>query len=418
MKTKMIMLMLSVVVVFGSFNIAPTKAEASNNPFTDIKGHWAEADIVQGYKDGLINGFEDGTFRPNDIVTGDQFLAMMYRSFSDGGGKFKSDFINQVKDYSLYSYHNLLNAVGEIGFDFQNASKGYWAKPFVDLAVKSELTTISQNHFDYENPNAYKKQIKREDAAFLISEWLKHYEYDYQLLYRIYLADNSVLVKDMNMFSYQSNSHGLLDSMLAGIMKGYPDGKFNPQRYITRAEAITVIQRLKYAEKRSPELPKPINKYYAESIDKKGVFMMQDKLSRDMFLSMRELFTNAKDGFVVENFGMIMWFENKARRDDFVYTLSIGHGFQSGKYPDFSLSTTNDNKIAFSIRLMTDLSIKDNSNLLDEALKKFSGKQDVSKLRNVLDDYLDNPKNDKFKLDNISYEVINSFDRIDIYRIY
>lgn len=76
-KTKVITLLLSVAVVFGSFNMTPAKAEASSNPFNDIKGHWAEADIVQGYKDGLINGFEDGTFRPNDIVTGDQFLAMI-----------------------------------------------------------------------------------------------------------------------------------------------------------------------------------------------------------------------------------------------------------------------------------------------------------------------------------------------------
>ena len=44
-------------------------ARESDSSFTDISGHWAEAEIERAATLGWINGYEDGTFRPDAEIT-------------------------------------------------------------------------------------------------------------------------------------------------------------------------------------------------------------------------------------------------------------------------------------------------------------------------------------------------------------
>jgi hypothetical protein len=48
--------------------------------FTDIAGHWAKEAIEQAAKIGFVNGFEDHTFRPQGLVTRAEFTAMLTRA--------------------------------------------------------------------------------------------------------------------------------------------------------------------------------------------------------------------------------------------------------------------------------------------------------------------------------------------------
>jgi parallel beta-helix repeat protein len=50
--------------------------------FADIKGHWAEGFIAQLAAKGVISGFEDKTFRPEDKVTRAQFAAIILKAFT------------------------------------------------------------------------------------------------------------------------------------------------------------------------------------------------------------------------------------------------------------------------------------------------------------------------------------------------
>jgi uncharacterized lipoprotein YddW (UPF0748 family) len=49
--------------------------------FTDIQNHWAQESIVQLRSRNLINGYPDGTFRPNAYVTRAEFAAILARAF-------------------------------------------------------------------------------------------------------------------------------------------------------------------------------------------------------------------------------------------------------------------------------------------------------------------------------------------------
>ena len=47
--------------------------------FTDTNGHWAEKDIDKAANKGIVNGFEDGSFRPDEPVTRAQLCAILNR---------------------------------------------------------------------------------------------------------------------------------------------------------------------------------------------------------------------------------------------------------------------------------------------------------------------------------------------------
>lgn len=54
-----------------------TSAAAAN--FTDVKGHWAEKEISKAAAKGWVNGYEDGTFKPNQNITRAEAMALINR---------------------------------------------------------------------------------------------------------------------------------------------------------------------------------------------------------------------------------------------------------------------------------------------------------------------------------------------------
>ncbi len=52
--------------------------------FPDVRGHWAETEIRSLSQQGIIAGFEDGSFRPNAAITRAQFAAMLNKAFLEG----------------------------------------------------------------------------------------------------------------------------------------------------------------------------------------------------------------------------------------------------------------------------------------------------------------------------------------------
>ena len=45
--------------------------------FKDIQGHFAEKHIEKLHECGIINGYEDGTFRPDETITRGQAAVMI-----------------------------------------------------------------------------------------------------------------------------------------------------------------------------------------------------------------------------------------------------------------------------------------------------------------------------------------------------
>ncbi len=47
--------------------------------FTNISGHWAENTVKKGFNDGLIEGYEDGTVKPDSPITAAQMITVLTR---------------------------------------------------------------------------------------------------------------------------------------------------------------------------------------------------------------------------------------------------------------------------------------------------------------------------------------------------
>lgn len=55
------------------------KPTITNLPFSDVEGHWAKEAILMMSSLGIVNGYTDGTFRPENLITRAEFATMMAR---------------------------------------------------------------------------------------------------------------------------------------------------------------------------------------------------------------------------------------------------------------------------------------------------------------------------------------------------
>jgi hypothetical protein len=54
-------------------------AAAAFEDFTDVSGHWSERTLQRAYADGFLEGFEDGTLRPDEPITAAQMITILCR---------------------------------------------------------------------------------------------------------------------------------------------------------------------------------------------------------------------------------------------------------------------------------------------------------------------------------------------------
>ena len=175
---------------------SPVQAFAASS---DIAGHWAEDVITQWENAGMISGYEDGTFRPNNSVTRAEFVIMMNNALG-------------------------LTETGEVSFS--DVQPGNWFYNAVAIAVAAGYCS------GYEDgtfkPSA---TITRAEAAVMIAN-AAGLEQD---------ATGAAGFTD----SIPAWAQGSVGAVVnAGFMSGYPDGTFAANQSITRAEAVSSLNRV------------------------------------------------------------------------------------------------------------------------------------------------------------------------------
>ena len=110
-------------------DIIDSGEEVSNN-FSDISGHWAARNIRVAAKVGIVSGYEDGTFRPNNLVTHTEALAM------------------------LINVHGLKNDVAELNYS--------WPENYI-------LYAIDRGYSDMLNISKYSGNANRGEVANYIA---------------------------------------------------------------------------------------------------------------------------------------------------------------------------------------------------------------------------------------------------------
>ncbi|HFJ9501772.1 TPA: S-layer homology domain-containing protein [Bacillus paranthracis] len=131
--------------------VKPVDADASfKNPFTDIKGHLFEKEIRALAKAGLVNGFGDGKYGPDDILTREQMAQVLTNAF-----KFKATKTTSFTDIDKNSWAlKAISALEENGVTIGTGGKMY--SPY------AHVTREQYSQFLYNSINAVEKETKPE----------------------------------------------------------------------------------------------------------------------------------------------------------------------------------------------------------------------------------------------------------------
>lgn len=104
MKMKQILLCATLVAsLLGAAAVQAEGVTMNSSAFSDVpSNHWAYETIEWGYTNKVASGYEDGTFKPSNSVTEEEFLALLVRSFkgedfSANGGKWSDPYYEIAK---------------------------------------------------------------------------------------------------------------------------------------------------------------------------------------------------------------------------------------------------------------------------------------------------------------------------------
>lgn len=179
------------------------KSNAGNSIFSDLAGYdWAAGEIQALYNSGVINGYEDGTFRPEKAVMREEFVRMICKAF-----KLQSD--------------------GEIAFSDVNSNDWFYEDVRIACGI-GLINGMEGNRFGTNQP------ISRQDSAVILARVLD--------IKGIQAEDpkNTAVLTDINEVSdYARDS--VVKIQNAGIINGFEDGAFRPFGQLTRAQAAKIV---------------------------------------------------------------------------------------------------------------------------------------------------------------------------------
>ncbi|NRF95720.1 S-layer homology domain-containing protein [Paenibacillus frigoriresistens] len=166
---------------------------------SDTKGHWAEKTIDTFVKLHVIEGYNDGTFKPDGNITRAEFTVILSRVFDIQGG------------------NNTSVALKDVG--------SHWAKDAIEkLAEAGVISGYEDGTFKPDNT------INREEMVVMLSRILN--------LNNVSKDTTKGNFDDLN-GSYAANE--IKTEAQAGIISGEADGKFDAKSNSTRAEALQII---------------------------------------------------------------------------------------------------------------------------------------------------------------------------------
>jgi hypothetical protein len=186
------------VALIMAFAAAPTALSAAR--LSDISGNWAEEQIIALVQQGVLGGYPDGTFRPNQTVTRAEFAKMAAKAFN----------LSETKK-----------------LPFQDV-KDHWAAEAIGALYKADL----MRGFD-DQSFAPERSISRAEVTAVVMRFMGLDQL---------LAPNEL---DHLTFSDVEQTHwaaGAIDAAdRLDILPPYFSGRFQPDAAATRAETAALL---------------------------------------------------------------------------------------------------------------------------------------------------------------------------------
>lgn len=172
---------------------------------------WFFDSVISLVNYGIISGYEDSTFKPNNYMTVDQFIKTM---------------------------------IVTLGYDLQNGDD-YWAQPYIDKARELKLIDITE----YRTMNESQTVVTRVQMAKICERTLELLEGEKEYTLTDYIKNSA---SDRSEIELTGLSEYVYHMWELGIITGYPDRSFKPNDPLTRAQGATVIYRIIDSSQRRP----------------------------------------------------------------------------------------------------------------------------------------------------------------------
>ena len=200
MKKRIFSLVLALMMLMNIVALMPTANAAT---FSDVPdNHWAKSYIEQMQGSNIINGYGDGTFKPEKEVKTGEFIKM-----------------------AVMCKWNVKPA--------ENLPEGtHWVTPYAKIANN---ILIAQSFYDYER---YERNITREEAA--------------QIVWRLYVLTHENVKVDYSgeMIKKYTDEAEVVDEnyrealefcIQHNLINGFEDGTLKPKATLTRAQATKLL---------------------------------------------------------------------------------------------------------------------------------------------------------------------------------
>ncbi len=187
---------LLVLILILPHHFTPAYSSTSN----DISGHWAEKTITSWQNTAKISGYEDNTFRPDNAITRAEFVHLI------------NTMMPSEQNSTIY---------------FEDVSKNDWFYNDISKAVSNHIVFgFEDNTF---RPN---EMLTRAQAAVIINNIL-----------HIPTHSNVIVpIDDNDIPEWSKNAvYAMLNQ---NFLCGYEDGSFGANRNMTRAETISMLNRI------------------------------------------------------------------------------------------------------------------------------------------------------------------------------
>lgn len=172
--------------------------------FSDVESSWAKSTIEKMSAIRVFNGYEDGTFKPDNSISQAEVIVLVDRITPDD-----EEDEDEEKDKDEDEFAEIPG----------------WAKESVQEAAYKGVINLNRFHSHV--------QASRTQVAVIIAKSLELQPVD----------ASSIPFKDGILISPEDTGY-ILALYQKGIIIGNPDGKFNPNSAITRAEMAIIMERI------------------------------------------------------------------------------------------------------------------------------------------------------------------------------
>lgn len=191
--------LLCLIMIFAILMQIPAFVADADNTGTDMDGHWAKAYGVRLMNLGIMNGYEDGTFKLNGTITRAEFVKLLVTMRYGNYQTYTEEIFDDVPGDAWY-YNYICTAYLEGILEEQ---EGESFRPS-ELITREEMVVMITKSLELSGGSSFFDDVSKKD---------EHYK-------EISAAVNS------------------------GIIEGYDDGLFRPENTATRGETSAMVCRI------------------------------------------------------------------------------------------------------------------------------------------------------------------------------